>query len=95
MRSICYGGCGSAANDFQDVGYLPPNLSMGDLTSKAHVCRHDALTAMAVLPAPKSTELMFVPISARQEQEQESELAGKARKIKSEDTVGWRLRRSG
>ena len=41
------------------------------LTSSAHVYSKPALTATAVLPAPRSIEGRFVPISARGEQEQE------------------------
>ena len=51
----------------------PPNLDLGSLTSRAHVCLAPALTAKAVLPAPRSTEGRFVPISARR------------KRIKSED----------
>ena len=50
---------------------LPPNLPPGNLTSTAHVCFDPALTATAVLPAPRSTDGRFVPISARGEQEHE------------------------
>ena len=54
----------------------PSNHPMGSLTSSAHVCFPPALTAAAVLPDPRSTEGRFVPISARGEQEQESEHVG-------------------
>jgi len=60
----------------------PPNHTLGIFTSNAHVCCPPALTAMAVLPAPRSTAVRFVPISARGEQEQESELVRQARKTR-------------
>ena len=45
------------------------HLPMGDLTSRAQVKLDPARTATAVLPAPRSTEVRFTPISARREQE--------------------------
>ena len=44
----------------------------------AHESSPHALTVTAVLPAPRSTEGRFAPISARGEQEQESGHAGPA-----------------
>ena len=49
---------------------LPPNPSRCSLTSRAHVWLAPAQMATAVLPAPRSTAVRFVPISARGEQEQ-------------------------
>ena len=59
------------------------NLSLGNLTSKAHVCFPATTTATDVLPAPKSTGGRFIPISARGEPEQGSANLGHAR-------VTWR-----
>ena len=49
---------------------LPPTFPLGSLTSRAHACIAPVMMAMAVLPAPRSTEGRFAPISARGEQEQ-------------------------
>jgi len=66
----------------------PPNLPLGNLTSTTHECLAPALPATAVLPAPTSTGAIFVPISARGEQEQESGHAGPARETQRWSSAG-------